>query len=101
MNRSELILRVCARLNHDLGEHDVELGVRAIIEQMCQALEGNGRIEIRDFGSFSLHRHPARTGRNPKTGEVVKVAAKWVPHFKPGKGLRERVDASRLKILIR
>jgi integration host factor subunit beta len=59
---------------------------------MAQTLSAGGRIEIRGFGSFSLHHRPPRIGRNPKTGEAVSLAGKYVPHFKPGKELRERVN---------
>jgi len=62
---------------------------------MSQELATGGRIEIRGFGSFSLHYRPPRMGRNPKTGEPVALPAKYVPHFKPGKDLRERVNAGR------
>ncbi len=61
---------------------------------MNQALSSGERIEIRGFGSFSLHKRPPRTGRNPKTGESVSLAEKHVPHFKPGKELRDRVDSA-------
>ncbi len=74
---------------------DVELAVKAILEHMSQALSSGERIEIRGFGSFSLHYHPPRIGRNPKTGDTVSLASKHVPHFKPGKELRNRADESR------
>jgi integration host factor subunit beta len=70
----------------------VELAIKCMIEQMSQALASGDRIEIRGFGSFSLHFRPPRLGRNPKTGEAVALAGKHVPHFKPGKELRERVN---------
>ncbi|MDO9141942.1 MAG: integration host factor subunit beta, partial [Methylobacter sp.] len=73
---------------------------KCIIEQMNQALSSGERIEIRGFGSFSLHLRPPRMGRNPKTGESVALSKKYVPHFKPGKELRDRVDASREKCKI-
>ena len=73
---------------------DVELAVKPILEHMTEALEGGKRIEIRGFGSFSLHHRAPRIGRNPKTGESVALEAKRVPHFKPGKELRDGVDAS-------
>ena len=73
---------------------DVELAVKCVIEKMNQALSSGERIEIRGFGSFSLHKRPPRTGRNPKTGESVDLAEKYVPHFKPGKELRDRVDSA-------
>jgi integration host factor subunit beta len=63
-----------------------------LIEQMAQNLATGERIEIRGFGSFSLHYRPPRIGRNPKTGEAVALSGKYVPHFKPGKELREKVN---------
>lgn len=91
MTRSELIEKLAAEQAH-LSQADVELAVRAIIDQLSVALANGDRIEIRGFGSFSLHHRPPRLGRNPKTGEPVALPAKHVPHFKPGKALRERVD---------
>ena len=70
------------------------LSLVELLEQMAQTLQKGERIEIRGFGSFSLHYRAPRVGRNPKTGETVKLDGKYVPHFKPGKELRERVDAS-------
>jgi integration host factor subunit beta len=70
----------------------VELAVKCMIEQMSQSLASGERIEIRGFGSFSLHYRPPRVGRNPKTGDSVSLSGKYVPHFKPGKELRERVN---------
>jgi integration host factor subunit beta len=90
MTRSELIEAI-SRTQLHLSPKDVELAVKYMIEQMSQALASGERIEIRGFGSFSLHYHPPRTGRNPKTGETVKLSGKHVPHFKPGKELRERI----------
>jgi integration host factor subunit beta len=81
-----------ARKQSQLPYKDVELAVKTILEHMAQALSSGERIEIRGFGSFSLHYRPPRTGRNPKTGEPVTLDAKYVPHFKPGKELRERVN---------
>lgn len=72
----------------------MDLAVRTIIEQMSSALASGERIEVRGFGSFSLHFRPPRMGRNPKTGESVALPGKHVPHFKPGKELRERVNAA-------
>lgn len=94
MMKSELI-DILAREQSHLAYKDVELAVRCILEQMSAALASGERIEIRGFGSFSLHYRPARTGRNPKTGEAVALAGKYVPHFKPGKDLRERVNEGR------
>jgi integration host factor subunit beta len=91
MTKSELI-EVIAREQSHLAYRDVELAVKCMIEQMSQALATGDRIEIRGFGSFSLHFRPPRVGRNPKTGESVRLAGKYVPHFKPGKELRERVN---------
>ena len=92
MTRSELIEKI-AELQPQLSLRDIELAVKAIIEQMSQALANGERVEIRGFGSFSLHYRASRVGRNPKTGESVFLQAKHVPHFKPGKELRERVNA--------
>ena len=75
---------------------DVELAVKAIIDQLSGALSSGARIEIRGFGSFSLHYRAPRKGRNPKTGETVALSGKYVPHFKPGKELRERVNQAAL-----
>ena len=75
-----------------LGYRDIELAVKTILEQMVQTLAAGDRIEIRGFGSFSLHYRPPRTGRNPKSGVSVTLPAKFVPHFKPGKELRDRVN---------
>lgn len=91
MTKSELI-EILARKQPQLNSKDVELAVKTILEHMAQVLASGERIEIRGFGSFSLHYRPPRVGRNPKTGESVQLGAKYVPHFKPGKELRERVD---------
>ncbi|NNG13982.1 MAG: integration host factor subunit beta [Gammaproteobacteria bacterium] len=91
MTKSELI-EVLARKQNQLPYKDVELAVKTLIEQMSQSLATGSRIEIRGFGSFSLHFRPPRVGRNPKTGESVSLSVKYVPHFKPGKELRERVN---------
>ena len=93
MTKSELIDALAKKQPH-LALKDVELAVKCIIEKMNQALSSGERIEIRGFGSFSLHKRPPRMGRNPKTGESVALAEKHVPHFKPGKELRVRVDAA-------
>lgn len=90
MNRSELISRI-ARLNPQLQAKDAELGVKVIIEALSNTLSKGGRVEIRGFGSFALNYKPPRLGRNPKTGDKVDVPAKYVPHFKTGKELRECV----------
>jgi integration host factor subunit beta len=98
LTKSELI-EVIAREQSHLAYRDVELAVKCMIEQMSQALASGERIEIRGFGSFSLHYRPARLGRNPKTGDAVSLAGKHVPHFKPGKELRERVNHKYLESL--
>ena len=91
MTKSELIELLAAEQGH-LAYKDVELAVKCLLEQMSNALASGERIEIRGFGSFSLHYRPPRIGRNPKTGESVALAGKHVPHFKPGKELRDRVN---------
>ena len=94
MTKSELIEAIARRQNH-LNAKDVELAVKHLLEIMSNSLAGGERIEIRGFGSFSLHFRPPRIGRNPKTGEAVALSGKYVPHFKPGKDLRDRVNAGR------
>ena len=91
MTKSELIELIAEKQVH-LAQRDVELAVKALVEQMSEALSTGERIEIRGFGSFSLHHRPPRIGRNPKTGEPVALPGKHVPHFKPGKEMRERVN---------
>jgi integration host factor subunit beta len=91
MTKSELIEAIAARQTQ-LSTKDVELAVKTILEHMSEALSEGGRIEIRGFGSFSLHYREPRRGRNPKTGDTVFLEGKHVPHFKPGKELRERVN---------
>ena len=93
VTKSELIERLAAEQLH-LAPRDVEFSVNAILEHMGQSLANGNRIEIRGFGSFSLHYREPRKGRNPKTGDAVELEAKHVPHFKPGKELRERVNRS-------
>ena len=94
MTKSELIERIAQR-QAQLAHRDVELAVKMMLEHMAERLASGDRIEIRGFGSFSLHFRPGRVGRNPKTGAPVSLPAKYVPHFKPGKELRERVDGRR------
>lgn len=94
MTRSELIVRLAERFPQ-LVTKDADLAVKMILDAMTDALVRGDRIEIRGFGSFALNYRPPRVGRNPKSGEKVSVPAKWVPHFKAGKELRERVDHSR------
>jgi integration host factor subunit beta len=91
MTKSELI-EILARKQAHLKADDVDLAVKSLLEMMGGALSGGDRIEIRGFGSFSLHYRPPRLGRNPKTGDSVALPGKHVPHFKPGKELRERVS---------
>ena len=91
MTKSELIELLADKLSH-LSAKDVELAIKEILEMMAQTLSKGERIEIRGFGSFSLHYRAPRVGRNPKTGDSVELTGKYVPHFKPGKELRERVN---------
>lgn len=95
MNKSELIKRMSEKLDQ-LSSRDVDLAVHALIEIMSDSLAKGGRIEIRGFGTFSNHFRKPRTVRNPKTGEVgIHKPGKFVPHFKPGKELRRRVDEAK------
>ena len=98
MTKSELIERIVLAQTQTAGSaltsKDVELAVKTMIEQMSTTLASGERIEIRGFGSFSLHSRAPRIGRNPKTGESVGLAGKYVPHFKPGKELRDRVNSA-------
>lgn len=91
LTKSALISRIASR-QQLLTEKDVELAVKTLVEQMVDTLATGERVEIRGFGSFSLHYRPPRTGRNPKTGDSVEVGPKYVPHFKPGKELKDRVN---------
>jgi len=91
MTKSELIARLAARFPQ-LVAKDADFAVKMILDQMTVSLGRGDRIEIRGFGSFALNYRPPRTGRNPKSGERVHVPEKYVPHFKAGKELRERVD---------
>ena len=93
MTKSELIEQLAEQHAH-VPVKDVENAVKEILEQMAGSLSSSDRIEIRGFGSFSLHFRSPRTGRNPKTGDTVELDGKSVPHFKPGKELRDRVNAS-------
>jgi integration host factor subunit beta len=93
MTKSELIARLATRYPQLVAE-DAEVAVKMILEAMAKSLAQGQRIEIRGFGSFRLNYRPPRVGRNPKTGEKVKVPAKYVPHFKAGKELRERIRGS-------
>lgn len=91
MNRSDLVEELAARFGQ-LTVNDVDLAVKAILEAMNDALVSGHRIEIRGFGSFSIIHRAPRIGRNPRSGESVAIPEKRVPHFKPGKALREQVD---------
>ena len=91
MTKSELIARLAERYPQ-LVAKDAEFAVKTILDAMSKTLAEGNRIEIRGFGSFALSHRPPRVGRNPKSGERVQVPPKRVPHFKPGKELRERVD---------
>ncbi|MGM0541147.1 MAG: integration host factor subunit beta [Pseudomonadota bacterium] len=94
MTKSEII-ELIARKQTQFSQKDVEIAVNQIVDSMIDTLSEGERIEIRGFGSFSLHYRKARVGRNPKTGATVELSDKRVPHFKPGKSLRERVDSSK------
>jgi len=100
VTKSELI-DILAKKQPHLADKDVELAVKCILGQVGMALAVGERIEIRGFGSFSLHYRPPRMSRNPKTGVPVKLTSKHVPHFKIGKELRERVNASRDQVNIK
>ena len=92
--KSQLIAEISKELSH-IPEKDISLAVNSIIEQMSNELSNGGRIEIRGFGSFCLHYRPPRKAHNPKTGEKLVTNAKYAVHFKPGKELREKVNANR------
>ena len=93
MTKSELIERLADQARH-IPAKELESAIKEMLEQMAQTLQKGDRIEIRGFGSFSLHYRAPRVGRNPKTGETVELDGKYVPHCKPGKELRDRVNAS-------
>jgi len=93
MTKSELVEIIAAKQTQ-LSVKDVELAIKTLIDLMSGTLSSGQRIEIRGFGSFSLHYRAPRQGRNPKTGESVNLEAKYVPHFKPGKELRDKVNES-------
>ena len=93
MTKSDLIARLAERFPQ-LVAKDADFAVKMILDAMSEALAKGDRIEIRGFGSFSLNYRPPRVGRNPKSGDKVSVPEKWVPHFKAGKELRERVDSA-------
>ena len=91
MTRSDLVVQLAERFGQ-LTHRDTEFAVKTILDAMAHALARGHRIEIRGFGSFSINRRPPRVGRNPRSGEQVVISEKLVPHFKPGKALREAVD---------
>lgn len=91
--KSELV-KILAEKNPHLLQKDVERIVNVILDEICVALAEGNRVELRGFGAFSVKNRPARTGRNPRTGETVDVEEKWVPFFKTGKELRERLNAN-------
>ncbi len=94
INKSDLMHQIAVRCDF-IADTKVEEAVREIFELLAQSLITHDRIEIRGFGTFCLHHRDSRQGRNPKTGETVAVAAKAIPHFKPGKALREGVNDKR------
>ena len=91
MTKSELIEKLSAKYP-EFQPKEIENMVKEILERISQSLENGQRVEVRGFGSFSLHHRQSRKGRNPKTGESVELKAKSVPYFKPGKELKDRVD---------
>lgn len=90
INKKDLI-EIIAREQNQLPYKDIELSVKTVIDSMIQSLKKGERIEIRGFGSFSLRYRKPRVGRNPKSGQSVSIDERYVPHFKPGKNLKERV----------
>ncbi|GBU08867.1 integration host factor DNA-binding protein beta subunit [Gammaproteobacteria bacterium] len=100
MTKSELIERLSIKYPV-IPLKDIEASVKLMVEHMSETLSEGKRIEIRGFGSFSLHYRAPRTGRNPKTGDAVALNGKYSPHFKAGKELRERVNESRKSIELR
>jgi len=92
MTRSDLVAALAERFPQ-LTQRDAEFAVKMMLESMSDALSRGHRIEVRGFGSFSVNRRPPRVGRNPRSGEQVVIPEKRVPHFKPGKALREGVEA--------
>lgn len=93
MTKSELIEQLTDKQPH-LSPKEVEKAVKEILESLIHSLASGDRVEVRGFGSFSLHYREPRMGRNPKTGEKVELDGKYVPHFKPGKALRDRVNSA-------
>ncbi|XAH25492.1 integration host factor subunit beta [Xylophilus sp. GW821-FHT01B05] len=98
MTRSDLVEELAARFGQ-LAHRDAETAVKTILDAISDALVRGHRIEIRGFGSFSVNHRPPRMGRNPRSGESVAIPEKRVPHFKPGKGLREAVDERTAQLL--
>lgn len=96
MIKSELV-QVIAEMNPHLYQRDVEKIVNTVLDEIADALSRGDRVELRGFGAFSVKNRPARTGRNPRTGVTVQVEEKWVPFFKTGKELRERLNAESLQ----
>jgi len=99
MVKSELIVSIANKVQN-LSLQDVELSINQIIDAMSVSLSHGGRIEIRGFGSFKLHYRPPRRAHNPKTGVKVATIAKHIPHFKPGKDLRERINSTYKKPIV-
>ena len=95
MIKSELVASLASQMTH-LTEKKVAESVNYILDRMSHALHNGQRIEVRGFGSFSLHYHESRNAHNPKTGKKLVTSAKYSIHFKPGKELRDRINASRL-----
>jgi integration host factor subunit beta len=98
MTRSDLVETLAVRFSQ-LTHRDAEYAVKAILDAMGEALVKGHRIEIRGFGSFSVNHRSPRVGRNPRSGESVMIPEKRVPHFKPGKALREQVDKKTAEML--
>ena len=98
MTKSDLVEQLAARFGQ-LAHRDAEYAVKTILDALSEALVRGHRVEIRGFGSFSINRRPPRIGRNPRSGESVAIPEKRVPHFKPGKALREAVDARTEELL--
>jgi len=98
MTRSDLVEALAERFGQ-LTHRDAEFAVKALLETMSDALARGHRIELRGFGSFTISHRPPRMGRNPRSGEQVAIPEKRVPHFKPGKALREEVDQGTPKLL--
>ena len=91
MTKSDLIQILCERYEQ-IPARNVELAVKGMVDHMSEVLSAGQRIEIRGFGSFSIRYRAPRLGRNPKTGTKVQLGSRFVPHFKPGKDLRDKVN---------